>query len=300
MAQNEFDQASRYAAKLDPAGFLSWLLRLPLEAFLFRGWLDTRTLPFPGERDRIRDTVAHLEDLAMNGMPWALPVEFQIEPDADMFGRLLQYLGSLWLEKRPDPEAGSRFCVGAVVVNLTGQGNSSRDYHWSAAGVRCHLGVCERNLADLSAAETLADIESGKTARCVLPWIRLLQGGDDSGIIQRWAELASAESDARRRSDYGGLALVFAEAAKRQEAWKLALKEWNMIRSQQVAEWKNEARVEAKIEDLLEVLRTRCGAVPEDLAATVRGTTDLGLLTRWLILAAQADSLEAFRQQAQI
>jgi hypothetical protein len=77
-----------------------------------------------------------------------------------------------------------------------------------------------------------------------------------------------------------------------------------MIRSQQVAEWKNEARVEgrieAKIEDLLEVLRTRCGSVPEELAATVRGTSDLGLLTRWLILAAQADSLDVFRQQAQI
>jgi hypothetical protein len=222
MAQNEFDQASRYAAKLDPVGFLSWLLRLPVEVFRFREWLDTRSLPFPGEPDRIRDTVAHLEDLAMNGMPWALPVEFQIEPDPEMFGRLLQYLGSLWIEKRPDPEPGSRFCVGAVVVNLTGQGNSSRDYHWPAAGVRCHLGVWERNLADLSAGETLADVASGKTARCVLPWVPLLQAGDELGIIQRWVELASAEPDMRRRSDYGGLALVFAEAARRQEAWKLA------------------------------------------------------------------------------
>ncbi len=45
MAQNPFDQASRYAAKLDPPGFLDWLFGGP--HFTFVDWLDARTLPFP-------------------------------------------------------------------------------------------------------------------------------------------------------------------------------------------------------------------------------------------------------------
>jgi hypothetical protein len=296
MAQNDFDQASRYAAKLDPVGFLAWVLRLAPEAFVYRGWLDTRNLPFPGEKDRICDTVAHLEDVAEHGLPWAVPVEFQLEPDADMFGRFLQYLGNLWRDKRPDPEPGSRFCVGAVVLNLTGRGNSSRDYHWPAAGLRSGLGVCERDLADLDAGQTLADIASGKTARCVLPWIPLLQRGDDSGIIAQWKELAEAELDSRRRSEYGSLALVFAEAAKREDTWKVALKEWNVIQSKQVAEWKNQARAET----LIEVLEARFKSIPPELASAIQATTDRDTLKRLTAMAALAETLDDFRREAQL
>src|SRR5262249_31174521 len=60
MARNVYDQAARYVAKLDPASFLRWLLRMA--SVLFHRWLDTRQLPFPGEADRICDTVACLED----------------------------------------------------------------------------------------------------------------------------------------------------------------------------------------------------------------------------------------------
>ncbi|MHB1423308.1 MAG: hypothetical protein ACYC3I_08960 [Gemmataceae bacterium] len=63
-----------------------------------------------------------------------------------------------------------------------------------------------------------------------------MHGGAEAGIIQRWIELASQEPDSRRRGDYGGVTLVFAEAAKRLPVWKEALKEWNVIESQQVLE----------------------------------------------------------------
>ena len=46
MTLNRFDQASRYAAKLDPSGLLRWLLGAGVT---FLRWLDTRTLPFPGD-----------------------------------------------------------------------------------------------------------------------------------------------------------------------------------------------------------------------------------------------------------
>ena len=49
MTPNPFDQASRYTAKLDPPAFLRWLVPGLADTVVFRGWLDTRTLPFPGE-----------------------------------------------------------------------------------------------------------------------------------------------------------------------------------------------------------------------------------------------------------
>jgi hypothetical protein len=267
---NPYDKASRYAARaLDPVGFLSWVLGV---AVVFRGWLETRRLTFPGQPDRTCDTVAHVED--DQGRPWAIPVEFQIKPDPEMFGRFLGYLAPLWLELRPDPERGSRFWVGAVVVNLTGHGRTSLNLEWPAAGLQTSLQAQERNLAGLSAAGTLEAIAAGRTAACVLPWIPLLTGGDDPGIIQRWRELAGAEPDSRRRSDYGALALVFAEAADRRALWRQALEGWNVTESKQVLEWQNQAAVKVSQTHLRDLLQDRFGTVPESLAQRIEATTD--------------------------
>jgi hypothetical protein len=120
MTINRYDQASRYTSKLDAGGLLAWLLREEPANLRFRSWLDTRTLPFPGDPERTCDTVAWLGD-ADPAIQWAIPVEFCIEPDGTLFGRLLVYLGQLWLEIRPTDAGGERFAVGAIVVNLTGR-----------------------------------------------------------------------------------------------------------------------------------------------------------------------------------
>ena len=60
MAIYVYDQAARYCARLDPIGFLRWLLPRLDPALLFHCWLDTRTVPFPGAPDRTCDTVADL------------------------------------------------------------------------------------------------------------------------------------------------------------------------------------------------------------------------------------------------
>ena len=88
MPTNDFDKASRYAAKLDPEAFLGWLVPGWQEAVDFGGWLETRTIPFPGEADRICDTVAKLVRRTDQDEVWAIPIEFQTKPDTDMFGRL--------------------------------------------------------------------------------------------------------------------------------------------------------------------------------------------------------------------
>ncbi len=150
--KNPFDKASRYAACLDPAGFLIWLLGCPVT---FRAWLNARTLTFPGQPDRTCDTVAHLLD--DRGWSWAMPVEFQLRPEPDMFGRLLGYLGPLWLEQRPAGTGEDRYAVAAVLINLTGRGSASRDFHWPKARLRTCLTVREINLAERSARSVLRD-----------------------------------------------------------------------------------------------------------------------------------------------
>jgi hypothetical protein len=106
---NDFDQASRFAVKLDATGFFAWALGLLNDAFVFREWLDTRNVVLPGEAERTGDTIARLEHPSGTEPPWAVAVEFQIEPDPLMFGRLLVYLGHLWTKVKSDEEraAGS-------------------------------------------------------------------------------------------------------------------------------------------------------------------------------------------------
>jgi hypothetical protein len=299
-----YDQACRYAAKLDAVGLLTWLLREAPEELRFRTWLDTRTLPWPGDPERTCDTVAWLGD-ADPAVEWAVPVEFCLEPDGEMFGRLLVYLGQLWSEKRPTDGRGEHFAVGAVVVNLTGRGRTSHDMALRKTGVRTVLQVAERNLADEDGAAVLGQIAAGTLSPCLLPWIALMRGGDDVAIIAQWREIAGRQPE-RRGSDYAGLAVVLAEAAGRRELWKEALEGFSVKDSQQVLEWiaegeaKGEARGEARgqAKALLRVLARRFppGATAE-MESAIRAA-DLQRLEAWLDAAATADSLEAFRQAA--
>jgi hypothetical protein len=85
------------------------------------------------------------------------------------------------------------------------------------------LQAAEKNLADEDAGTTLQAIAAGVWQRCLLPWIPLMRGGDDAGIIAQWKELAQAEPDLARRADFAGLALVFAEPAGCKSLWRQAL-----------------------------------------------------------------------------
>ena len=146
MSVNHFDQASRYGAKLNAGAFTTWLLGGLPPGLAFRGWLDTRTIPFPGDPDRICDTVAALFQAGAAPSWWAMPIEFQAQPDGEMFGRELEYLGRLWRELRPPEKSAGRYLVGAVVINLTGRGHTSRDMVMVGTNLRTCLQVIERNL----------------------------------------------------------------------------------------------------------------------------------------------------------
>ena len=283
MSRNDYDKASRFAAKLGPAGFLGWALGLEPSSFRFEEWLDTRAVPFPGGPDRTRDTVAWVVNLAAGGQPWAVAVEFQAEPDARMFGRLLVYLGGLWLAQRPDPEVGSRFHVAAVVVNLTGRGEASRDMEWAEAQIGTRLQVRERNLATESADELLTAIEASTRPRTLLPWIPLMTGGGESAIIQRWKQAAEAEPDMRQRANFAAPALALSEVAGRKATWAKALEGWNVQRSTFVDEWLEQGREEGQLlayrATLLRQGKKKFGRSPtKKLAAELDAITDTARL----------------------
>jgi flagellar biosynthesis/type III secretory pathway protein FliH len=118
-------------------------------------------------------------------------------------------------------------------------------------------------------------------------------------------------ADPRRRGDWAGLALVFAEAAGTREAWKQALEGWNVEVSQQVLEWQAEAlqrglaegeargEAKAKAEAVIGALRLRFGKkLPKKLQQAIAQTTALDQLNRWFEAAITAPSLDAFRVQA--
>lgn len=165
-----------------------------------------------------------------------------------MFGRLLGYLSGLWLNRKPDAGRGSRFHVGAAVVNLTGTGATSQDMSWPAAGLHTGLAVAERNLEHESAAELVAGVESGRWSRCLLPWVPLMSGGENPDLVERWKAVAGAEPDRRLRGQFGAIALLFARRVGRGTVWEAKLEDWNVEESTYVNEWiaKGEARGEAR------------------------------------------------------
>ena len=301
MAKNHFDQASRFAVRLDPLGFLVWAFRVPDDAIAFRGWLDTRGIAFPGATDRTGDSVARVEHPEGIEPPWAIAVEFQREPDATMFGRLMIYLGHLWLDVKSDEERNSRFNVGAVVVNLTGTGRATRRMEWLATGLTTHLEVVERNMGGESADEFLTEIEGARRSRGLLPWIPLMTGADEPGIIERWKLAANADPSYRRRAEYGGLAKTFAGAMDWKDRWLTALKEWNVNESQAVLEWiaEGEAKGEAKAcaNLVLKELDTKGEPVPEELVAAILAQSSVDVLMEWVATAFRCPDIANFRQR---
>jgi hypothetical protein len=244
----------------------------------FRSWLDTRGVPFPGDPDRTRDTVGRLDDMAQHGVPWIVAVEFQSRPDPDMFGRLLNYLSGLWLETRPDVERGSRFELGSVVVNLTGQGTASRRMEWSKGDTTLKFRPVERNLEHESADELLDGVESGRWSRCVLMWAPLMAGADNPALIERWKRLAELEPDSRRRADFAGLARVFAERAGRSDLWHENLRGWDVEESTVVNEWMAQWEAKGARNTVLRQGRKRFGPAPVAIEAAIRTITDPGRL----------------------
>src|SRR5262249_37954540 len=100
------------------------------------------------------------------------------------------------------------------------------------------------------------------------------------------------------RSHCGG-ALLFAEKAGCGQAWREALRGWDVTESQIVNEWTAPARAgaraegerKAKAEAVVRVLQAKFGQVPERLGQAIRAVKESDRLDGWIDLAARARSL---------
>ena len=297
MKDNDFDKAGRACLHLDPPGMLRWLMPKLSSACSFQRWADTRTIAFPGEPDRTLDTVAEVREAGLLLRWWLVVVELQSALNDEIFGRLLEYLGRLWRDLRPQHPPHQRYGVAAALINFTGKGKNSQDYRVPGTNARCCLRIEERNLAEFNAERTLRRIASGEWTRAILPFVPLMKGGAKERIIARWKQIAEGEPDGWRRDYYAGMALVFSDLTGCRPVWKRELEGWNVKRSEQVLEWQAEARVETRVEDILKVLRLRFGPdLPSEVEQHIRATMDGEKLDRWLEAAVKARTLNKFRQ----
>lgn len=160
----------------------------------------------------------------------------------------------------------------------------------------------EINLSQLNAEEILKDIEELRAPRVILSWIPLMQGGEKTSVLESWKAAAILEPDRRIRADYAALARIFADAAGNVEIWKHSLKEWDMIESSVVNEWKDIGRKEGEQRGeqrglkrtLIWFLEGRFGTVPPEVVNALNSIQDLNRLNHLLDAARQSDSLQAF------
>lgn len=164
-----------------------------------------------------------------------------------------------------------------MVINLTGPAQPCA-VQVSFPGVpECDwgFGILQWTLHEESAAATLADLAAGRTTRWLLPWIPLMQGGAEAGIIEPWTAIALTEPDPQVRSTLGAFAVLFADLAGRADPWKQALEGWDMRTSQVVEEWREEGRLEAYRDSLRVQLEDRFGPLSAELLQRIAVLADV-------------------------
>jgi hypothetical protein len=311
--ENVYDKAERYAIKrLDPTGFLRWLLP-GLDADLgFSRWLETQAAPFPGEPDRRCDCVAELSSRSDSQPPWACLVEPQGQWQSYFLTRVWQYVLTLHDELRHGPHGTDRYLMTAAVVDLC-ERPLPEVLSWvppgtTGMGLTCRVGM--RHVYQEAAERTLEAVAAGTVARCVMVWVPLMDGGDQAEVARRWREIADGEPDVRVRGTYGLLAVTLAEKRGRRELWAKALEGLTMTNSPFVNELLEKAKLEiardaetkGRTEEvrslLLDTLEARFKATPSpDVARAVAAKDSLDELRQWQRHAATCDSLDDFRQK---
>ena len=196
-----FDRASRYLIREWPVGFFHWLSPRFTQAWRFRGWLDTSVPGTSDDSERACDLVGEFESIADPARRCLLDVESQTRPHVDMQERLGEYAYRLRRERRYGRGQRGKYQVLSVLLNLTGalQPNVLDMTETTLDGAGLRMEIVQRTMREQDAAATLHLIASGKWQRCVLPWIPLMRGGGDGGIIGEWKRLASLEQNASWR-----------------------------------------------------------------------------------------------------
>jgi hypothetical protein len=294
-----FDQAARYATLAEPAPVLSRLLTATGAPLHFREWVDTRTTPPPGERDRTADRVAALVNESAPDQPWLLVFEFQSQHDPDKLDATLAEAARLRFEVRHGADRRGKYNVCTTLVYLRGRCPQTVLDMTLPNGAGTRHAPLVWNVEEDGAGPSLTVVTAVPATWGLLFWIPLMHGGGEVDTIARWKELAGALPDRRARGDLGRIALTFAELGGCFAAWETALEGWDMTESKVVNRWMDEARrderLKASRQHLLELAQGRFpGAIPAEVVDLIGRQDSAEMLEEWFRAAISAPSAEQF------
>ena len=309
MAEYDYDHSSRFAAqRLDPEGFLAWVLPDFAEGWEFKGWLPTESIPFPGEADRRCDTVASFVPKSSDQAACAIVIEMQTYPTDFINDRGAEYqliVRRTVLYQATPPLV--RYEMGLVVVNLTGRPQRAK---WrTGPKVKPPIGLQMTSrvvtLRVMDAVEHLDRIERGELSWCILPWISLMRGSNSQDVLTRWKSIAERVAPKEHWPSLRGIVGVFSWLTKSQSIWVTGLEGWTMIRSPAFDIYRNEGKAEGREEGLQafrstlrQLLERRFNtALPVDLAQLIQNQQELSTLSRWTNAVIDVESLDEFRQR---
>jgi hypothetical protein len=150
-------------------------------------------------------------------------------------------------------------------------------------------------VANDSAAETLARVASGEYPWGALFWTVLMPGAEEDVVIDLWRRLRDDKVPPKHRGDVTNLTLVFADLVGRHLAWERVKEEVKMTESPYANSLTAEARLNERRESLREVIRARFPeALTPDVERAIAAQPSLTLLRDWLTAAAAARAPEDF------
>jgi hypothetical protein len=293
---NDFDRAARYAVKGAAAATFHWVFPGLTRTHPFKRWLDSQSAPRPGEPDRRCDTIAELVDDEGASPPWAAVLELFAGPDADAIDRTLEYLGRFRRELLHSPHGHDRYPFTAALVFLTEAPGTKALDMMPPGEVGLSLVFRPRVLVlpDEDAVALLKAIEDNPELSGLLAWPPLMKGGERDEVIAAWRALAEQVPEERRRT-LGTVALIFADLAGRKPEWQKGLEGMGVNESSVLREVRQAEAVKNYRDILLRWLRLRAkGELSPVLRKRVEAQNNLTELSRWVDLAMEAESIEAF------
>ena len=295
---NDFDQAARFVAEMDPQGTLDRLLDGSGLRLRFCRWFPTNTVPRLQSPEREADNVAECDDLDVPSRRWLVVIEWQSRPDKAKLRTLLEECAAFASRARRGDEQD--YSVMPALAHLTGEADPPLVDMRSPSG---HGLLCRPLLWDIGkdgAAQELERIATGERSWSLLAWVPLMAGADSDIIVTRWREvLAACVPDTGLRAKVKGAALVFSELARIRPTWDRGLKEEIMGESQVLNEIRQyvaeRERLATKRQVLIDLVDLRFpGQMPPEVRRLLEQQESEAVLKHWFGTAATALDYAAF------
>ena len=296
---NDFDQAARFVAEMDPQGTLDRLLDGSGLRLRFCRWFPTNTVPRLQSPEREADNVAECDDLDVPSRRWLVVIEWQSRPDKAKLRTLLEEAQTF--ASRALGEDGKRFAVMPAIVHLSGEPEKKAEDMRSPSGHGLFGMPASWEIAKDEAAKELDAIRAGKRPWSILCWVPLMSGAEQDIIVSAWREaLPTVVADEARQRHVRATALILSELARVQPAWQQGLKEESIMGESSIMNamrkiGADQARLTMKRKWVGDLLDGRFpGQAPEEVKRLISQQDSEAMLDVWFASLARAGSYAEF------